>query len=156
MFYGDYRILVTGARMWRWPQVIERELLAVVRDIPGIGIVVVHGQCDPRTPEGKIVPWEDAANWTGTPLYGADWHAHCIARKHGWKSEGHPADWERYGRSAGHRRNKEMVDEGANVCLGFPWGASPGTKGCLKLAVDADIPIRTPLRKVAVEELPAR
>jgi hypothetical protein len=135
------RILVTGSRMWEWPGVVHRALDEAVRDIYG-EIVVVHGRCDPRTVDGKIVPWRDAHLFTGV-LLGADWHAHRHAERRGWISEGHEAQWRALGKSAGHVRNKEMVDLGADLCLGFPYGESPGTRGCLIKAVAARIPIRT-------------
>jgi hypothetical protein len=33
-----------------------------------------------------------------------------------------------------------MVDLGADLCLAYPRGASKGTRGCAKMAVDAGIP----------------
>ena len=40
---------------------------------------------------------------------GADQLADVIARGLGWTPEAHPADWARYGRAAGYRRNAAMV-----------------------------------------------
>lgn len=139
------RILVTGSRYWRNPVLIERALQAAAplkRDI-----IVVQGECDPRTPEGRPVPWKEAANWDGE-LLGADWHAYVYTVRMGWQPEGHPAKWTLHGKRAGHIRNAEMVRLGADVCLGFPLHDSSGTKGCLKLAVEANIPVRSyPMRR---------
>lgn len=53
--------------------------------------------------------------------------------------EGHPADWDRYGRQAGMLRNAAMVRLGADVCLAFPSRDSVGTWDCVKRAVRAGI-----------------
>lgn len=49
------------------------------------------------------------------------------------------ADWNKYGIPAGHIRNQQMVDFGADICLAFPLGKSPGTRNCMKLAEQAGI-----------------
>lgn len=140
------RILVTGSRYWRHPILIERALTQAAP--PNRRIIIVHGQCDPRTPEGRPVPWDKAASWDGE-LLGADWHAHVAAIRLGWETDPHPANWTLYGKRAGHIRNAEMVKLGADVCLGFPLDDSSGTKGCLKLAVDANIPVRSyPMKRL--------
>jgi endonuclease YncB( thermonuclease family) len=53
-----------------------------------------------------------------------------------------PGDWKRYGRAAGFIRNGEMVAEGADICLAFPYGMSPGTRDCIARAQAAGIPVR--------------
>ena len=45
-----------------------------------------------------------------------------------------PANWEKYGRSAGHIRNAEMADYG-DVLVAFWDGASRGTKGMIEVAL---------------------
>lgn len=56
--------------------------------------------------------------------------------------EQHDADWETYGRSAGHKRNALMVDLGADACLAFMRNSSRGTMSCIRLAVASGIPTR--------------
>lgn len=123
------RVLVTGSRQW------PRERAVVVRDViaaaaggdrdPGC-VTVVHGACQDR--EGRLL--------------GADRWADLTAERLGYRVERLPADWARFGRGAGMIRNRAMVALGADVCLAFPLGASPGTRGCLREAERAGIPVR--------------
>jgi hypothetical protein len=73
---------------------------------------------------------------------GLDELAADVAFQLGWVEELHFAEWERFGKSAGHIRNQAMVDSGADVCIGFPMAGSRGTWDCLKRAADAGIPTR--------------
>ena len=115
------RILVTGSRNWDDHRTLEQALLkatveAFKRREP---IVIVHGAY----------------------TRGADEIAHRLAKYHGWQEEPHPADWKTHGKSAGPIRNQEMCNLGADVCLAFPLGASPGTRDCMRRAGMHHIPI---------------
>ncbi|NCB88655.1 MAG: DUF2493 domain-containing protein [Gammaproteobacteria bacterium] len=72
---------------------------------------------------------------------GADYLAFLYARRRGFKIITHRANWEEFGISAGHIRNKAMVDV-ANLCIGFWDGVSRGTKSTLALAIGRRIPTR--------------
>lgn len=64
---------------------------------------------------------------------GADKLAGEWAEAHGVTVRRFPADWQRYGRSAGPRRNQQMLDEGRpDLVVAFPGGK--GTAGMVKLA----------------------
>lgn len=64
--------------------------------------------------------------------------------------EPHPANWypdgETLDRGAGHKRNQEMVNTGADVCIAFKDkfdfapDAKGGTEDCVRRAVKAGIP----------------
>lgn len=56
------------------------------------------------------------------------------------KVEVFAAEWDRYKRAAGPIRNQTMVDRGGDMCLGFIRGDSVGTRHCLALARNAQIP----------------
>lgn len=115
---GEYRrVLVTGSRDWADAGAIVAALYPIYRDHPDA--VLVSGAC----PTGADRLAEDAwETWGGIV-------------------ERHPADWERYGRGAGPRRNKEMVDLGADVCVAFPLPGSRGTRNCMTAAERAGIPV---------------
>ena len=117
------RVLVTGSRDWSDPNAARKMIsdrlfdLALESGDPS-SIVIVHG----------------AAR-------GADRFAHQEAQKAGLLVEPHPADWERHGKSAGFRRNAEMVSLGADLCLAFWNGKSNGAKHTIDLARNAGIPV---------------
>lgn len=54
--------------------------------------------------------------------------------------EKYPADWDRYGKAAGFRRNHQMVDLGADEVWAYP-GQGPGTVHCMKAAHEAGITV---------------
>ena len=78
---------------------------------------------------------------------GADSLAAGWARLRGIPCDEYPAEWERYGRSAGYRRNERMLAEGRpHVVVAFPQGESRGTRMMMDIASRAG---------VAVEEVDA-
>lgn len=118
-----HRLLVTGSRQWRDVEAIRWALRKV-------------GNKWGCRPDQIVVVQGMAA--------GADLIARRIAIELGMRYEDHPvtrADWARYGNRAGHRRNAVMVAAGARGCVAFPLGASPGTRGAMKLCQAAGIPV---------------
>lgn len=114
------RILITGSREWTDRDVIRD---AIVREgrasgLSGQDTTIVHGAA------------------RGADLLAAD-----VAREFNCRIEAHPADWDRYGKSAGHHRNAEMVALGADVCLAFPLPGARGTWDCVRKAKAAGIPV---------------
>lgn len=55
------------------------------------------------------------------------------AKERGYAVSEHPADWDRYGKSAGYIRNKEMAEE-ADALMAFWDGKSRGTMHMINLA----------------------
>lgn len=123
---GTHRVIVTGSRRvtleqrrYVWYR-LEQALL------PGMGsawerLIIVEGEC----PTGGV---DLVAREFG------ETYAHL-----GAVVEPHPADWKRYGSSAGPRRNAEMVAAKADEFLGFPGPGSRGTWDCIRRAGDAGI-----------------
>jgi hypothetical protein len=122
-----YRILVTGSRNWRHLGVVLHALDEAHAAVPnGQPTVVVHGDCPT----------------------GADRLAKAWAHRNGYRGvteEPHPAQWRVNGvldRTAGPRRNTEMVQLGADICLAFIRDSSRGASHTARLAETAGIPVR--------------
>lgn len=111
-----YRVLVTGSRNWE-NRLVIRSALDLVHFAQG-RCVLVSGACPT----------------------GADRMAEKHATYLRWTIERHPADWDRYGKAAGPRRNAEMVRLGADVCLAFIRDGSRGATHTARLARDHGIP----------------
>ena len=107
----EYIILVTGSRDWTDENMIAHALQSI--NIPeNLTPVLVHGDCPT----------------------GADAMAHKIATQWKWKIRKYPAQWQKYGKSAGPRRNQEMISvEQPHVGLGFSKNHSSGTKNTCDL-----------------------
>ena len=72
---------------------------------------------------------------------GADMLGEKYAEENGYKIERHPADWKRYGRAAGPKRNKEMV-EVSDLVICFWDGESRGTKSMIFFANKLKKPLK--------------
>lgn len=92
------RILITGSRSWDDGVLIATAIEQCIEDLAPARPVLVSGAC----PDGA----DAIAEYVAAEVFGLE-------------VERHPADWQAHGRSAGFRRNAEMVDLGADVCLAF-------------------------------------
>jgi hypothetical protein len=125
---SEFRVLVTGTRrVTRAQAAYVHNVLDEIRraDMSLFGprpMVVIQGECPYGGVDLAAKQWAEA---TG-----------------GARTEGHPAEWSRLGRSAGFVRNTAMVEAGADLCVAFPARGSRGTWDCLRKAVDAGIPSR--------------
>ena len=71
---------------------------------------------------------------------GTDLMAEKYADEMGYEIEIHTADWKKYGRAAGPKRNAEMI-QNSNAVIAFWDGKSRGTKNLLEYAKKKSIPI---------------
>lgn len=138
------RIIGTGSRSWADRATPREALIRVTAGVSPQDVTVVHGAQGRRDRRGRVVK-------------GFDLICEEVARELGMLTEAHPADWPtcvadcppyhrkirwdgvEYCPDAGFRRNGEMVALGADICLGFPLGASPGTRDCMRKARAAGI-----------------
>ena len=112
----EMKILVCGSRVWSNIEVIENTLRAYSSDS-----IVVHGGAR-----------------------GADQIVDAIAKSLGMKTIVYPADWNRYGKSAGMIRNREMLEaEKPDLVLAFWDGESKGTKNMIDVATKAKVSVIT-------------
>lgn len=72
---------------------------------------------------------------------GADALGERYAKERGLACERFPAEWDKYGKSAGYRRNTQMA-EVADVLVAFWDGASRGTGHMIDIARDRGLPTR--------------
>lgn len=72
---------------------------------------------------------------------GADSLGERFAREHDIEIIRKPAEWDKYGKSAGFRRNSEMADEG-DLLIAFWDGKSKGTAHMIDLANEKGLKIR--------------
>jgi hypothetical protein len=85
---------------------------------------------------------------------GADVLAVQWAKDRDIATEIYTADWRRFGRGAGPRRNKQMLDEGRpDLVVAFPGGK--GTAGMTALALTAGIKVVHPGRRRWPKKWPA-
>lgn len=108
------RVLITGSRTWTNATRIAEALDAVFDP----QVVLVSGACKK----------------------GADRLCEQHWASRGGRVERWPADWDRYGKAAGTRRNQDMVNAGADLCLAFIRIGSRGASDCAYRAQCAGIP----------------
>lgn len=72
---------------------------------------------------------------------GADMIGERYAAEHGYKIERYPAEWEKYGRFAGPKRNEDMAKV-ADYVICFWDGESRGTRSMINLAKRYNKPVK--------------
>ncbi|MCY4122686.1 MAG: SLOG family protein [Acidobacteria bacterium] len=116
------RVLVCGSRDFSDRSLVDAKLDEVRRRLGDVPMRVISGAA------------------RGADTLAANW-----AKERGVPCDEYPADWDRHGRSAGYRRNEQMLTEGKpHLVVGFPLGESRGTRMMMDIAAKA---------KVAVEEI---
>ena len=117
------RLLICGSRTWTDAARIHDELTFACARL-GIRepaeLTIVHGAC-PK---------------------GADKIADDWAKEAGAEIERWPADWDAFGKGAGPRRNEQMAQAGAALCLAFWDGESRGTADMIKRCIQHGITVQ--------------
>lgn len=72
---------------------------------------------------------------------GADSLGEKYANENGFNIVEFPADWDKFGKSAGYKRNVEMA-ENADALIAFWDGDSRGTKHMIDIAKEKNLPTR--------------
>lgn len=80
---------------------------------------------------------------------GVDEMGERYAAEHGFAVERYPAEWGKYGRSAGPRRNREMVEK-ADFVIAFWDGESAGTRSLVQYAEQLGKPLR--IKKIVLKK----
>ena len=109
----DIKLIVAGSRKFQDEYVFEQYLLAY------------------------LAKYEDLTIITGMAT-GPDMMAYDYAQFHDMPVLEFPADWNRFGKSAGYRRNAEMLKSGTHL-LAFWDGHSKGTKNMIDIATKAGL-----------------
>ncbi len=108
------RVLVCGSRRWPHYAVMEERMKLIPPPV-----VIIEGEAK-----------------------GADIMARRIAERLGYVVVRFPANWVRYGRGAGPRRNQQMLDDGRpDLVLAYPMPDSVGTQDMIDRARKAGIPV---------------
>ncbi|MBQ8908383.1 MAG: DUF2493 domain-containing protein [Clostridia bacterium] len=113
-----YRIVVAGCRDFNNYEKLEIELDAHLKTIENCQIIIISGCAS-----------------------GADTLGERYAAEHNLSVERYPADWERYGRAAGPKRNMQMAMVADEVIV-FWDGKSRGTKNMIDSSKKTNTPYK--------------
>ena len=109
------RIIIAGSRNFEDYMYLEETMLKVIGSLEHKDIEIISGMAK-----------------------GADKLGAAFAKHHGFKLKEMPADWTRYGNSAGYRRNAEMasyaIEDPESMLVAFWDGESKGTGHMVDLA----------------------
>lgn len=114
----EFKVIIAGGRDFNDYELLKKKCDYYLSNLDRADVVIVSG----------------AAR-------GADKLGEQYAKERGYKIDSHPADWDKYGKSAGYRRNKEMVDI-ASAAICFWDGKSKGTKHTIDLCKEKGIPCK--------------
>ncbi len=112
---SQLRIIIAGGRKFSDKALVESCLIEACQDLEPEDVTIVSGGAK-----------------------GADAIGEALAKEFFTNLAVYPANWDRYGRSAGYRRNYLMA-ENADVLLAFWDGESKGTKNMIEMAYKANL-----------------
>lgn len=114
----EFRVIVAGSRDFTDYELLKRKLDVILANKSPKDITIVSGTAR-----------------------GADQLGERYATERGYNIARFPADWDTFGKSAGHRRNAQMADN-ADALIAFWDGKSRGTGGMIDIAKKRDLLIR--------------
>lgn len=123
------RILVCGGRMYNDDYKVFDTLNS---------ICIEYGMCEAEGPYDHVLPCGVTIIQGGAK--GADSLAKDWALLYGQDCETYSADWGKYGKSAGHIRNAEMLKACPDLIVAFPGGK--GTENMVKQATKQGFKVR--------------
>lgn len=110
------RVIIAGSRTFNDYNLLQTSCDNILESI--INIEIVSGTCN-----------------------GADQLGERYSNEKGYKLKQFPADWDRYGKSAGYKRNEQMAKY-ADMLIVFWDGKSKGTKNMINIAENLGIEIK--------------
>jgi len=115
------RVIIAGSRDFNSFELLEFEVIRIFKKLKA---------------EGYFTTRNDITIVSGTAR-GADQLGEKFAEKYNLKLERFPADWDKFGKSAGYKRNQQMstfAKEDNGVCICFWNQTSKGTKHMIDIA----------------------
>lgn len=109
------RVIIAGGRDFNNYDFLKEKVTKALQNFSDDDIIVVCGEAK-----------------------GADSLGKQLAMEMGWEVHSFPADWETYGKRAGHIRNRAMA-QNADALIAFWDGKSRGTKGMIEFATEAKL-----------------
>ncbi len=109
------KVIIAGGRHFDDYELLQTAMSQFIREIEPTSIEVVSGGA------------------RGADALGEHW-----AKDRGYPLTVFKADWDKYGKSAGYRRNAEMA-EYADACMCFWDGESKGTKHMIDLSIKKNL-----------------
>jgi len=128
--YGDGLILIVGKNLKSNKNM--KVIIAGSRDFNDYGLLTYICNIE-------IKPGDEIVSGRAR---GADALGEKYAIEHGYPKRLFPANWRKYGKSAGYRRNEEMAKYGDKLIV-FWDGKSKGTKHMIDLAEMYNLEIKT-------------
>lgn len=130
----EYRVLITGSRKWVDLDIMRDALVAARKKAEGKPMVLVCGGA--RGADKMAEGFGNLAHNCRVELYEADWNTHTL----------NCPKWDigqKTCKLAGARRNQEMVDSGADLCLAFKvkGAGNRGTSDCVRRAKKSGIEV---------------
>jgi hypothetical protein len=146
-----FTVVVTGSRHLEDEQKVFDYLSDLKAELGYEPLFVRHGDCptgadrfasiwcsDFYGPEDGVYEIKHPADWDNCT-------SNCLPGHRRRKQPGdtvYPGLLETYCPKAGPRRNREMAQAGADLCLAFPLGKSYGTWNCVNECKKAGIPVK--------------